>query len=291
MKALAWVDEKHLEIRQSQDLSKGMALYWIGPDWDGNIRPLAIPYGGVEITARSLTNLQKNGPAVHAGLASYIALGCDDEVDEYNEPVDQKIWNGHPSLWGKERGPPEDNNWWGARVNQGTFPKPPTSRISEVRLVDVCGTLYRPEYPNHDRMCMIAWVIEGSVHFGDELEGSYNLTANSRTMTALGYKVPPPPPQTPTLSRGREASKQAALQEREDKIQQQAYERKLVRLQAQALKASRAKVLEQERVNGVTHKAREAKKRKHSHVEWEEGDKRHRRQAGAGLICRADMQG
>jgi hypothetical protein len=30
--------------------------------------------------------------------------------------------------------------------------------------------------------------------------------------------------------------------------------------------------MEKERVNSVTHKAREAKKRKHSHVEWEEGD-------------------
>jgi hypothetical protein len=230
MKPLAWVDEKNLEIRESEDSSKGMALYWIGPDWDGNFRPLAIPYGGEEITARSLKNLNKNGPAVHAGLASYIALGCDDEVNEYEEPVDQKIWNAHPSLWGTLRGPSEDNYWWGARVNQGTFPKPPTSRISEVRLVDVCGTLYRPEYPNHDRMCMIAWVIEGTVHFGDELEGSYNLTANSHTMTALGYTVPAPLPQTPTLSRGREASKQAAIQERVEKIAEAAEVRRQGRL-------------------------------------------------------------
>jgi hypothetical protein len=66
MKRLAWVEEKHLQIRQSQDPLKGMALHWIGPFWDGNIRPLAIPYGGRQMQARTLTNLQKNGPAVHA---------------------------------------------------------------------------------------------------------------------------------------------------------------------------------------------------------------------------------
>jgi hypothetical protein len=207
---------------------------------------------------------------VHAGLASYIALGCDDEVNEYEEPVDQKIWNAHPSLWGKERGPPEDNNWWWARVNQGTFPKPPTSRISEVRLVDVCGTLYRQCNHNHDRMCMIAWVIEGSVYFGDVLEGSYNLQANSRTMKALEYTVPTPLPQAPTLSRGREASKQAAIQEREEKIAKASEVRRQARLQAQALVASKAKVLEKQRVEGIAAKARASKKRKHS--DWEEGD-------------------
>jgi hypothetical protein len=269
MKPLAWVDQVDLEIRPSRDPSKGMALYWKGAYHDGNIKPLAIPYGGVQISARKLSNLGKNGPAVHAGLASYIALGCDDEVDEDDVPVDQKIWDAHPSLWGR---PDEDNNWWGARVNQGTFPKPPTSRISEVRLVDVCGTLYPPEYPNHDRACMIAWVLEGPVHFADELEGNYNLKASSRTMKALGYKIPTPLPQTPTLGPAREASRQAAKRKREAKIQAAADERKHARLQAQALVASRAKVMEKERVNSVTHKAREAKKRKHSHVEWEEGD-------------------
>jgi hypothetical protein len=270
MRRLAWVDEEDLEIRQSQDPLKGMALYWIGPSWDGNIRPLAIPYGGRPMQARTLANLQKNGPAVHAGLASYIALGCDDEVNEEGEPVEQKIWNAHPAVWGKDRGPQSQNNWWGARVNQGAFPQPPNKRISEVRLVDVCGTLYPPEYPNHDPECMIAWVLEGTVNFGDELEGNYNLKANSRTMTALGYKVPVPLPPTPTLSRGREASKQAAIQEREENIGAAAEVRRQTRLEAQALVASKAKVAEKERVHGMASKAREGKKRKHS--EWEEGD-------------------
>jgi hypothetical protein len=206
----------------------------------------------------------------NAGLASYIALGCVDEVNEDEEPVEQKIWNAHPALWGKDRGSQELNNWWGARVNQGSFPQPPNSRISEVRIVDVCGTLHRPCYPNHDPMCMIAWVLEGPVHFGDELEGSYNLQANSRTMTALGYTVPKPLLPTPTLSRGREASKQAAIQEREEKIAAAAEVRRQARLQAQALVASKAKVLEKQRVEGMAAKARTSKKRKHS--DWEEGD-------------------
>ncbi|KAJ1415968.1 hypothetical protein B484DRAFT_454416 [Ochromonadaceae sp. CCMP2298] len=272
MKRLAWVNPEHLEIRESRDPRKGEALYWIGPDWDGNIRPLAIPYGGVEMTASSLRSLQKNGPAVHAGLASYIALGCDDEVDEDNQPVEMKIWNGHPANWGKLRGPPEGNNWWGARVNQGAFPMPASERISEVRLVDVCGTLYRPDFPNHDPNCMVAWVLEGQVRFQDELEGCYNLTATTRTMVSLGYRAPKPAPTTPTLSTRREASRQATLMEREAKIAEEAEERRQARLQAQALLASKAKVMEKQRVDGMCEKARLGKKRKHDRDEWEEGD-------------------
>ncbi|KAJ1428508.1 hypothetical protein B484DRAFT_396785, partial [Ochromonadaceae sp. CCMP2298] len=141
----------------------------------------------------------KNGPAVHAGLASYIALGCDDEVDEDNQPVEMKIWNGHPAKWGEHRGPPEGNNWWGSRVNQGAFPKPASERISE-------------------------------------------------------------------------ASRQATLREREDKIAAEAEERRQARLQAQALLASKAKVKEKQRVDGMCEKARLGKKRKHDRDEWEEGD-------------------
>jgi hypothetical protein len=73
-----------------------------------------------------------------------------------------------------------------------------------------------------------------------------------------------------STTRGREASKQAAIQERVEKIAAAAEERRQARLQAQALVASKAKVSEKQRVDGMLAKARASKKRKHS--DWEEGD-------------------
>jgi hypothetical protein len=36
MEELAWADPAHLVIKASRDSAKGLALYWAGPDWDGN---------------------------------------------------------------------------------------------------------------------------------------------------------------------------------------------------------------------------------------------------------------
>jgi hypothetical protein len=118
---------------------------------------------------------------------------------------------------------------------------------------------------------MVAWVLEGQVRFQDELKGCYSLTVTTRTMVSLGYTAPKLAPATPTLSNRREASRQATLREREDKIAEKAEERRQAHLQAQALLASNAKVMEKQRVDGMCEKTRLGKKRKHDRDEWEEG--------------------
>ncbi|KAJ1399278.1 hypothetical protein B484DRAFT_438229, partial [Ochromonadaceae sp. CCMP2298] len=255
MEELAWADPTHLVIKASRDSAKGLALYWAGPDWDGNDRPIAIAYGGVEYTKQQVSNLVRKGHAVQAGKASYIAQGCGDEVDMEGMHVVQRYWNGHPDMFS---GAPEHNNWWGARVNQGTFPKNPVDQIAEVRMVDVTGILRRPNYDNHSPLCMVAWVLEGAVSYDDELEGTYNLTASSRTMKSLGYKLPETAlPTTPTLGAAREAGKQEAREEREKKKRAAADTRRYMHLFTQALVAKDLKKSIKVKVNSKAEKARE----------------------------------
>jgi hypothetical protein len=214
MKRMQWIGQPDgsnypgFEVRQSTIPGAGLGLF-VTKKLDGNLRPLMIPYGGMQVTLQSVLNLNKNITRLKPGRTSYLISGADDVVDPNGEPVKQVFFDGHPDLW---TGLPVHNPWLGTFVNE-----PPPGTLANVTLVDATGVLYPPMFRKIDPKNMSGWALEMEVNEGDELFGHYNWKHNIRATNRLAYASTSALPFTPTLGARREATKQEARREREEK--------------------------------------------------------------------------